>query len=419
MIFNFQKTIGLIGRPNSGKTTLFNTLTNSNKKTANYGGVTVASSKKKLNLKHHQKTQLIDLPGIYSLHPTSLDENITINALHDNQKIKLDLIILVLDIHNLQVSLNLVLSLSTLGIPIVVALNMVDSKSDHHKYNIPLLASLIKMPVVAVSARYKVGISQLLTLIDQSLFNPKIPASKSSSNSHYNQEAQNILKQITQYERYSSNFLISQKIDKILIHPIGGSIILLIVLLFSFQALFNFGNIPHDSLQDLVFDLQRAIVALNPHSLLINLLANGVIAGVGAIFVFLPQIVLFSIFIIIFEETGYMSRIAFLMENIMSSVGLNGRSFLPLLSSFACAIPGIISTRIIPNYRDRIITILIAPLIPCSARLPVYTLLISAFIPNKIFYGFNLQALFMCFLYIIGIIFALLGAFIIILLCPN
>ncbi len=410
------KTVGLIGRPNSGKTTLFNILTNSSKKTANYGGVTVSSSKHALKLEFHPKTQIIDLPGIYSLQPSSVDEQITINALHDH-KIKLDLILVVIDIHNLQVGLNLVFALKKIGIPMIVVLNMVDSEQDIHRYNIPLLCSLIKLPVVTTSAIYNLGIKELLSAIDQNLHLRRVGDNLSDITAINSSEdlklVQEIINQVAQHNAPSKSFLLSQKIDKILIHPIWGSITLVLILLLSFQALFNFGNIPHDSLQDLVFKVQRVVLGINPNSLMINLLANGIISGVGAIFVFLPQIVLFSVFIIIFEETGYMARIAFLMDNIMACVGLNGRSFLPLLSSFACAIPGIISTRIIPNRRDRIITILIAPLIPCSARLPVYTLLISAFIPYKIFYGFSIQALFMCMLYIIGIVFALLGAFLI------
>jgi ferrous iron transport protein B len=408
------KTVGLIGRPNSGKTTLFNILTNSSKKTANYGGVTVSSSKQALKLEFHRKTQIIDLPGIYSLQPNSVDEQITINALHDH-KIKLDLILAVIDIHNLQLGLNLVVALKKIGIPMIVVLNMVDSEQDSHKYNIPLLCNLIKLPVIITSAVNGSGSKELLSAIDQNLHFRRVNNNLIEDNNSLEdfKLVQEIINKVTQYNIPSKSFLLSQKIDKILIHPIWGSIILILILLLSFQALFNFGNIPHDSLQDLVFRVQKIVLSINPGSLMINLLANGIISGVGAIFVFLPQIVLFSVFIIIFEETGYMARIAFLMDNIMACVGLNGRSFLPLLSSFACAIPGIISTRIIPNRRDRIITILIAPLIPCSARLPVYTLLISAFIPYRIFYGFSVQALFMCVLYIIGILFALLGAFLI------
>lgn len=410
-----RKTVALVGKPNSGKTTLFNTLTRSNKKTANYGGVTVSLSKYNLKLKENHNTQIIDLPGIYSLNPNSLDEQITVNALYD-QKLAIDLVLAVVDVHNLQVGLQLVLSLKKIGIPMIVVLNMIDSEAEMHKYNVPLLCNLLKLPVLPVSALNGTGISDILSAIDQNLFlrrvqNTYVAPNKNQISQEY-KIIKDIIKQTVQYSSHSSGFHLSQKIDKVLIHPIWGSIILLVVLLLSFQALFNFGNIPHDALQDMVFKVQRAIIMFKPDSLLINLLGNGIVAGVGAIFVFLPQIVLFSIFIIIFEETGYMARIAFLMDKIMSIVGLNGRSFLPLLSSFACAIPGIISTRIIPNRKDRLVTILVAPLIPCSARLPVYTLLISAFIPYKLYYGLNIQGLFMCGLYAIGIIFALFGAFI-------
>lgn len=410
--------IALLGNANCGKTVLFNALTKNKQKVANYSGVTVEKKHGSLITPNNTICTLIDLPGIYSLRGGSIDEQITCNVVFDTYKEekKIDLIILIIDATNIASGLRLLFELKQTNKPIIVALNMMDiAKRRGYQYDIDKLKQEIGCDVVEMIAIKKIGISKLISLIDNMANN----ISKTSCNYSFNIEnilnneikISKIINIITVNNGSPSKF--SDKIDKIILNPFSGIIILLLVFFILFQAVFSWSVVLHDILQDYINIFQLKISNILPKSMFSSLICDGIISGVGAVIVFIPQILTISLFIILLEDSGYLSRVAFLMDRLMGRVGLNGRAFIPLLSSFACAIPGIIATRIMPNQKDRLVTILISPLMTCSARLPIYTLLISTFIPIRTIYGlFNLQGIVMFALYISGIIFALIMAFI-------
>lgn len=423
MAANSGIRIALVGNPNCGKTALFNALTGSKQRVANYAGVTVEKKHGYFITPQHAVCTLIDLPGTYSLRARSLDERITRDVVMNQcgDELDIDLILCILDATNLLNGLRLALELKQSGKPIIVALNMSDlAKNRGYHYDIAKLQNELGCEIIETTAIKKLGIKELLFTIDKiipglnsnaqtSLNTWREPDIATSRNYHI--LANQILTKVKLSDGIPSRW--SDRIDSVLLHPVCGVAVLLIVLFLVFQSVFSWAVILQDVLQMALDSLQGAVLNFLPNSLLGSLLSNGIIAGVGSVLVFLPQILTISLFIVLLEDSGYMSRAAFLMDKIMGSVGLNSRAFIPLLSSFACAIPGIMATRTIENRNDRLITILISPLMTCSARLPIYTLLISALIPARIVWGFlNLQGLVMFMLYFLGMFFGLLAAFI-------
>ncbi len=418
-------SIALVGNPNCGKTALFNALTGSRQKVANYPGVTVEKKVGTHITKTGNKFKVIDLPGTYSLRARSVDEQVTKDVVLGkfSGESAVDIIVCVADATNLHLGLRLVLELKKAGKPIILALNMMDiAKRRGYDIDLDILACEIGAPVIPTVAVKRNGITNLIEAVEQELLksaNTKKEYSNLSTwvepNSQdvrgYHKEVERILKASKRKQGRVSEW--TQKIDKLVLHPVFGVIILLLALFLMFQAVFTWAKIPQDALQGSFDSLQGYLNTTMPDGTLKSLLTDGIIAGVGSVVVFLPQIITLFFFILLLEDTGYMARAAFLMDRLMGGVGLHGRAFIPLLSSFACAIPGIMSARTIENKKDRIITILIAPLMTCSARIPVYTLIIAAFIPAKKIFGFmNIQGLVMFSLYASGIIVALFIAFI-------
>ena len=412
--------IALVGNPNCGKTALFNQLTGSKQRVANYPGVTVEKKHGFFITPKHKNCRLIDLPGTYSLRSHSPDEKITrdiVMGQYANEE-PIDLILCIIDATNLHNGLRLVLELKKIGKPIIVALNMMDiAKRRGYNYNVALLQEELHCSVIQMVAIKSIGIDELLLTIDglassQQLNNNVWQAPNLELSREYHRQVAQIVARITVSSGTPSKF--TERLDRVLLNPFSGLLILAAILFLLFQAVFSWAAMPKDMLQAGFDWLQHLITnKLLPNTLLGSLLGDGIIAGVGAVVVFIPQILVISLFIIVLEDSGYMSRSAFLMDRIMASCGLHGKAFIPILSSFACAIPGIMATRTIENKTDRLITILVSPLATCSARIPVYTLLISAFIPVKTIGGlFNLQGLVMFGLFAVSIVFILIMAFI-------
>lgn len=415
--------IALVGNPNCGKTALFNALTGSKQKVANYPGVTVEKREGVFATKSGDKVRVIDLPGTYSLRARSADEKVTKEVVLGQfaGEPAIDAIICVADATNLHLGLRLVLELKKTGKPIILALNMIDiAKKRGYEIDLDILSEQIGARVIPTVAIKKNGVNNLIAAVEDDILkniqgNSREQAStwvepNSQDVRAYHKEVERILNASKRKQGSASIF--TQKMDKILLHPVLGISILLVTLFLMFQAVFTWAKIPQDALQG-CFDSLQAYLNTLPGGALRSLLSDGIVAGVGSVVVFLPQIVTLFLFILILEDSGYMARAAFLMDKLMGGVGLHGKAFIPLLSSFACAIPGIMASRTIENKKDRIITILISPLMACSARIPVYTLIIAAFIPSKPVLGFvSIQGLVMFLLYAGGIIAALILAFI-------
>ncbi|MBI0075726.1 ferrous iron transport protein B [Commensalibacter sp. M0357] len=408
-IFPISK-IALVGNPNCGKTALFNQLTGSRQKVANYAGVTVERKEGQFVTPSKNRITLIDLPGAYSLKATSLDEAVTRDICMGNYRNEPppDALICVIDATNLRLHLRFALEICRLKRPMMIALNMSDiAKKRKIDIDIPKLESILGICIIPTIGTQKNGIKKLVDNIDTSF---KIPTIDIDNQTDLHVEVRKILLKCV-HNSSENSVLLDEKIDRLVLHPIIGPLILLILLFIMFQAVFSWAQPFMDGIQDLTGWLGKIIANLLPTGPLRSLIIDGVFAGVGTTFAFLPQILVLFLWILFLEESGYLPRAAFLLDRIMASVGLNGRSFIPLLSSFACAIPGIMATRTIPSARDRLVTILIAPLMTCSARLPVYALLISAFIPHKtIGIIFNLQGLVLFGLYLLGIASAFLVA---------
>jgi ferrous iron transport protein B len=401
--------VALVGNPNCGKTALFNRLTGSHQKVANYAGVTVERKEGRLLSAAGKTLRLLDLPGTYSLHPRSPDERVTCDVLAGRAvgEKRPDLVICVLDATNLRRNLRLVLAVKRLGLPCIVVLNMADLAARRGLALDPTALSLaLGLPVVRTVAIKGEGIEALRALLDQGgIWAPTgelLPVATTADHEQVRQILQSLgLDQ-------QSPQLPSDRIDRVLLHPWIGPLILLLVLFLLFQAVFSWAEAPMEAIKSGMAWLGTMTANALPDSWLRSLLVDGVIAGAGSVLAFLPQILLLFFFILVLEESGYLPRAAFLLDRLMGSVGLSGRSFIPLLSSFACAIPGIMATRSIANPRDRMVTIMIAPLMTCSARLPVYALLIGAFIPQReVWGGVMLQGLVLLGLYLAGIIGAL------------
>jgi ferrous iron transport protein B len=406
--------IALVGNPNAGKTSLFNALTGSRQKVGNYPGVTVERKAGRLALPDGRVCDLIDLPGTYSLTPRSPDEAVTRDAIFGRiaGERPLDAIVAVIDATNLRNHLRFVLELKALDLPLVVALNMVDlAARDGIVVDCARLSALIDLPVVETVAVRKRGLDQLGMALAARMGDtpPTPPAERACDLKALQKQARQICTTVETASGAARRW--SQRIDAVALHPVAGPLLLAAILFFMFQAVFSWAEAPMGWIEAGIAALQAELTQRLPDGVLRSLLNDGVLAGVGAVVVFLPQILILFAFIIALEQSGYMTRAAFLMDRLMARVGLNGRAFIPLLSSFACAIPGIMATRTIDSPRDRLTTILIAPLMTCSARLPVYAVVIGAFIPARDVGPFGLQGLVLFALYLAGIVGALVAAF--------
>ena len=404
--------IALVGNPNCGKTALFNRLTGSFQKVANYVGVTVERKEGRLVTSSHVALRILDLPGTYSLYPRSLDERVTCDVLAGRAQgeKRPDLAICVVDATNLRRSLRLVLAVQRQGLPCMVALNMSDeARARGIQIDEQALSVALGMPVVSTVATAVNGDKALRELLDDTgILQLKAVAQTSDEPSEQQTQAdhekvQTILLELNLDQLVPE--LQTERLDRFLLHPVIGPITLVVLLFMIVQAMFSWAQWPMDFIKDCADNLALFVGDLLPDNWLRSLIVDGVIKGAGSVIVFLPQILILFAFILLLEESGYLPRAAYLLDRLMGSVGLSGRSFIPLLSSFACAIPGIIATRTIPNQRDRLVTMLIAPLMTCSARLPVYALLISAFIPKQTIGGvFELQGVVIFILYFAGIL---------------
>ncbi|TMH12722.1 MAG: ferrous iron transporter B [Betaproteobacteria bacterium] len=407
-------SVALVGNPNCGKTALFNLLTGARQKVANYAGVTVERKVGLTRLKNGRTVQVVDLPGAYSLTPATPDEQVTLEVIEGRRhgEAAPDAIVAVVDATNLRMNLRLVLELKQLGRPMLVALNMADVARDQGlAIDVPRLSAELGCPVVETVAVRHDGHAQLLAELEREIavgLPPQTIArnvAEAPSSADLQREVRRILAiaapKATQFQRFH------HRIDAIVMHRVWGLVMLSALLFLVFQAVFSWANLPMDAIKATMAALGQWTTTHMPEGPLRSLLVDGVIAGAGSVIVFLPQILILFFFILLLEDSGYLPRAAFLLDNLMGKVGLSGRAFIPLLSSFACAIPGIMATRTIANWKDRLATIMIAPLMTCSARLPVYALLIGAFVPNRSVGPFNLRGLTLFALYVAGIVSAM------------
>jgi ferrous iron transport protein B len=412
--------VALVGNPNSGKTALFNALTGSRQKVANYAGVTVERKEGGAVTPAGRRVRVLDLPGTYSLRARSPDEAVTRDVVLGRfpGEEAPDLLICVADATNLRLVLRLILELRQVGRPAVLALNMYDiAKRQGLEIDLERLSAELGMPVIPTVAVRKGGIEALLSEVDRvvtagaALVEPHWREPNAAQIRAAHHEAERILKAAVTPPKRPDTW--TGRLDGVLLHPVAGLAILLTILFLMFQAVFSWATPAVDGIDAGFIALGELVSRVLPDGLLRSLIVDGMIAGVGSVLVFLPQILILFLFILLLEDFGYMARAAFLMDKIMGSAGLHGRAFIPLLSSFACAIPGIMATRVIESKRDRMTTILVAPLMTCSARIPVYTLIIAAFIPRRTVWGFaSLQGLVMFGLYLAGIVSALIVAFV-------
>jgi ferrous iron transport protein B len=468
--------VALVGNPNTGKSTLFNILTGLNQKIGNFPGITVDKKTGFCLLPDGRTAEIIDLPGTYSIYPKSKDESIVFSVLADKAKDMVpDLIVVILDASNLKRNLLLYTQIADLKISVVVALNMIDvSEKSGIKIDVNLFAQKLGVPVVPISARKIKGIDQLKTTIayankvalqqdtidvqaiapgliaqiqnEYKIDNPYFALQLAhqhetlgflttreserveqleKEHSFHSQKAQatetiarynfinDLLYDTVKKPEAAHDETVSNKIDKVLTHKIFGFIIFFAILLFIFQAIFSWSAYPQELIGDLFLWMQNAISKVLPAGPLVSLLVDGVLAGLSGVLVFVPQIAILFALISILEDTGYMSRVTFMMDKVMRKVGLNGKSVVPLIGGFACAVPSIMSTRNIENWKDRMITIMVTPLVACSARLPVYTLLIALVVPNRnVWWLFNLQGLALTAMYLLSIVSAITVAFV-------
>jgi ferrous iron transport protein B len=406
--------LALVGAPNSGKTTLFNGLTGGLAKTANYAGTTVETRTGRFETPGGANVTLVDLPGIYGLEARSTDERVAVESIRGQRgDPPPDALILVADAAHLRTHLHTVLQMKSLGLPVIVALNMIDlAERDGVKIDVPKLASLLGVPVVPTRATRKAGRDGLITKIDEILktMSPTAVVSEPAHDLRVLQREARRIADETMVEPAMNK--LTRQVDAVLLHPVAGLAVLIAVLFVVVQAVFAWATPAMDAIEAGFGWLQETVSPLITDPILNGFVVDAAINGVGSVIVFLPQIVILFAFILFLEASGYMARAAFLMDELMLRVGLNGRAFIPLLSSFACAIPGIMAARTIEEERDRITTIMVAPLMTCSARLPVYTLLIGVFIPQTMVGPFNMQGLVLFALYVIGVVSAVAVAFV-------
>ncbi|HEL3737625.1 TPA: ferrous iron transport protein B [Stenotrophomonas maltophilia] len=401
--------VALVGNPNSGKTALFNQLTGSRQKVANYTGVTVERKEGRLRAPSGREFAVLDLPGAYSLHPASLDEAITrdlCRGFYPGEAAP-DVLLCVIDATNLRLHLRFALELRELGKPMMVALNMVDAAQRRGiQVDVAALERELGVPVVETVAVRKQGAKALVERLDAMVPHLDAPVPGPEGGIDYHAKVREILSVAVRMPARTAK--IDDALDRWLLHPVFGLVSLAVVMFLIFQAVYAWATPLMDAIEAGFAWLGAFVGSVLPEGPLASLLTDGIIAGVGGVVVFLPQILILFFFILVLEESGYLPRAAFLLDRMMAAAGLSGRSFIPLLSSFACAVPGIMSTRSIQDPRDRLATILVAPLMTCSARLPVYALLIGAFIPQKTVWGvFNQQGLVLFGLYAAGILSAL------------
>ena len=418
-------SVALVGNPNCGKTALFNLLTGARQKVANYAGVTVERKVGLTRLKSGRTVSIVDLPGAYSLTPATPDEQITLEVIEGRRhgEAAPDAIVAVVDATNLRMNLRLVLELKQLGRPLMVALNMADvARAEGLAIDVDRLAAELGCPVVETVAVRADGHAALLALLERRLAERESPeasaatgasidsgaaesAREARSSADLQDEVRRILALVAPGAASVKRF--QHRIDAIVMHPVWGLLLLAVVLFLMFQAVFSWANVPMDAIKAAMAGLGEWTTAHMADGPLRSLLVDGVIAGAGSVLVFLPQILILFLFILALEDSGYLPRAAFLLDNLMGKVGLSGRAFIPLLSSFACAIPGIMATRTIANWKDRLATIMVAPLMTCSARLPVYALLIGAFVPARHVGPFDLRGLTLFGLYVAGVVSAM------------
>jgi ferrous iron transport protein B len=411
-----HRSAALVGNPNAGKSALFNALTGARQKIANYPGVTVERKSGRLVLPSGEHVELTDLPGSYGLHATSPDEEVTAKVVLGQfaGESAPEVLVVVLDASNLEQHLVFAQEIIALGRPTVVALNMVDlAERDGLILDPAALEAGLGVPVIPTVAVRRRGLEELAAAIAVAEAH-----AEADPNDHHRPFVDQTERRVTAHAiaaaaivSETSRHRLHARLDKLLLHPFLGPLILFALLFVVFQAVFAGATPFADALDAGVAWLHDAVAGAMPPSLARDLITDGVISGVGSVVVFLPQIVILFFFILAMEASGYMARAAFLMDRLMARVGLSGRSFIPLLSSFACAIPGIMATRSITDPRDRLTTILIAPLMTCSARLPVYAVIIAAFIPHRaVWGGIGLQGLVLLALYLAGIVGAMVVA---------
>jgi len=407
-------SVALVGNPNCGKTALFNLLTGARQKVANYAGVTVERKVGMARLRNGHVVSVVDLPGAYSLTPATPDEQVTLEVIEGRRhgEAAPDAIVAVVDATNLRMNLRLVLELKRLGRPMMVALNMADvARSEGLAIDVKKLSQELGCAVVETVAVRHDGHAQLLAEMERE-FATGLPPTHAAvlvgdapSSADLQREVRRILAIVAPNAMKLQRF--HHRLDGVVMHPVWGLTLLGALLFLIFQAVFSWANVPMDAIKVGMAGLGDWVTAHMAEGPLRSLLVNGVIAGTGSVIVFLPQILILFFFILLLEDSGYLPRAAFLLDNLMGKVGLSGRAFIPLLSSFACAIPGIMATRTIANWKDRLATIMIAPLMTCSARLPVYALLIGAFVPNRAVGPFNLRGLTLFGLYVAGVVSAM------------
>ncbi len=466
-------TVALIGNPNTGKSSVFNTLTGLKQKVGNYPGVTVEKKTGSFEIDRTTNVQLIDLPGTYGLNTQSLDQSIVFELLlNKNNKDFPDVVVVVADIENLKRNLLLFSQIKDLEIPSILVINMADQlKSKGIEINLGKLEQEFDTKVVLLSARKNFGFDQLKSeiinyrnlsnkpafdineidpeyfsnlqktfpgesvyklwlLITQDINYTKLERKRIHDRGKFKTKTESHLKKLQQREtikRYQiiNNLLkeayvkdikkatgLRASVDKILLHGFWGYLVFFSILLLIFQVIFDWSNIPMDFIDNTFVSISQSVKLNLPDGVFTSLLAEGVIPGLAGIIIFVPQIALLFFFISILEETGYMSRVVFLMDRTLRKFGLGGKSLIPLVSGVACAIPAVMATRNIENWKDRLITILVIPFMTCSARLPVYLILISLVIPNDKFFGINYQSLTLMGLYILGFLMAILSSYI-------
>lgn len=407
----------LVGNPNAGKSTVFNELTGLNQQIGNFPGVTVEKKTGKINLTTTLRAEVIDLPGTYSLSPRSEDERVTFDYLSSNKSEgKREIIVVVADASNLRRSLLLCSQLMDLDKSVILGLNMMDVvEQNQQEIDVNQLSRALNLPIIPMNARIGKGIKELKQAIinfkeeKRSQFISLLDGEKDVDNAlRRNQRIKEILAKTVTNKGYKKASNLTRKIDQILTHKIGGYLIFLTILFLIFQAVFSWSEYPMQMIEEGFLYFGNWVSEILPDSILTDLLVNGIIAGLGGIIIFIPQIAALFAFIAILEDTGYLSRISFMMDGLLKRFGLNGRSIIPLLSGAACAVPAIMSARTISNKKERLLTIFITPLISCSARIPVYTLLIALVIPIEAKLGiFNLQGIVMMGLYLLGFIAAI------------
>jgi len=407
--------VALVGNPNAGKSALFNALTGARQKVGNYPGVTVERKSGRIALPDGRPIEVVDLPGTYSLDPASPDEAVTRDVVLGTQEgeRRPSALIVVVDATNLDNHLRFTLQLIALGMPVVVALNMIDmAERDGLRINVAKLSAELGVPVIPTVAVRRKGLDSLIAELSSAVGSVVAVRAGSPPETDFTllqRKARAIAAAATVEEHGSRRF--THAIDRVALHPIIGPILLAALMFVMFQAVFAWSEAPISWIEDGMQRFQDLVATTLPEGFIRGLLVQGVIGGVGSVVQFLPQILILFLFILLLEASGYMVRAAFLMDRLMARVGLSGRAFIPLLSSFACAVPGIMSTRTIDDPKDRLTTILIAPLMTCSARLPVYAIIISAFIPARsVGPGIGLQGLVLFGLYIGGIMGAMVAA---------